>query len=133
MYDGAVKCDRKEMNRMEKKNGQKRNRAKTGYHLGMALSALAVQGMTVAPLQVFADELTFSGYTSISTVDYYLDIDTFSTELTVEEVYVESGSQVEEGDALLKLTEDSYQDALCWMEYLYTKRACCTNGKFSGI
>lgn len=78
----------------------------------MVLSTLAVQGMVGAPLQVSAEELQFSGSTDISTEDYYLDMDTFSAELTVEEVYVQSGTQVQEGDKLLKITDESYQDAL---------------------
>ena len=37
-------------------------------------------------------------------------------ELEVEEVYVEEGSQVQEGDALLKFTDESWQDALDYYE-----------------
>ena len=36
--------------------------------------------------------------------------------MTVEEVYVESGTTVEEGDALFKITEESMADALAYYE-----------------
>ena len=42
--------------------------------------------------------------------------DTSSVELEVEEVYAEEGTQLTEGDPILKLTDESYQEALAYYE-----------------
>ena len=67
-------------------------------------------------LSVSAEDLSYEGTTEMSTVEYSLELDGVTTELVVEEVYVEAGEQLEEGDQILKLTEESYQDALDYYE-----------------
>ena len=56
-------------------------------------------------------ELEFEGVTQLSSQDWYLEEDVSEAELVVEEVLVEAGSQVKEGDQILKLTQESYEDA----------------------
>ena len=65
---------------------------------------------------VSAEELQYEGTTEMSTVDYSLEIDGVTAELVVEEVYVEAGEQIEEGSQILKLTSESYQEALDYYE-----------------
>ena len=81
------------------------------------LSAFAIvlnqSGWTMS---VSAENLSYEGTTEMSTVEYSLELDGVTTELVVEEVYVEAGEQLEEGDQILKLTEESYQDALDYYE-----------------
>ena len=67
-------------------------------------------------LSVSAEDLSYEGTTEMSTIEYSLELDGVTTELVVEEVYVEAGEQLEEGDQILKLTEESYQDALDYYE-----------------
>ena len=63
-----------------------------------------------------ADTLEYAGTTQISTVEVYPLADTSSVELEVEEVYAEEGTQLTEGDPILKLTDESYQEALAYYE-----------------
>ncbi len=78
----------------------------------LALAVLGSQSMEILTASAASEELEYEGTTQVSSTDYYPAFDTTSTTLTVEEVYVEAGSYVQEGDAILKLTEDSYQSAL---------------------
>lgn len=55
--------------------------------------------------------ITASGTTVTDTVTEQLEIDSLETDLYVEEVYVSSGESVTEGTPLLKITDDSLQDA----------------------
>lgn len=61
-----------------------------------------------------AGELEFEGVTQLSSQDWYLEEDVTEAELVVEEVSVETGSQVREGDPILKLTQESYADATAY-------------------
>lgn len=55
--------------------------------------------------------VTGSGTTATDMVAKQLEIDSLETALYVEEVYVSSGDSVAAGDKLLKLTEESVEDA----------------------
>ena len=63
-----------------------------------------------------ADTLEYTGTTQISTVEVYPLADTSAVELEVEEVYAEEGTQLTEGDSILKLTDESYQEAWAYYE-----------------
>lgn len=63
-----------------------------------------------------ADTLEYTGTTEISTVEVYPLADTSAVELEVEEVYAEEGAQLTEGDPILKLTDESYQEAWAYYE-----------------
>lgn len=63
-----------------------------------------------------ADTLEYTGTTEISTVEVYPLADTSAVELEVEEVYAEEGTQLTEGDPILKLTDESYQEAWAYYE-----------------
>ena len=58
------------------------------------------------------EQLEYAGTTQSETASYYLAADSLAVELEVAEVYAQSGSQISQGDQILKLTEDSYQNAL---------------------
>lgn len=61
-------------------------------------------------------EFTGEGTTAISTTNQKLEFDPSVVELEVAEVYVEANDTVSAGDALFKLTEESYQNALAYYE-----------------
>lgn len=63
-----------------------------------------------------ADTLEYTETTEISTVEVYPLADTSAVELEVEEVYAEEGTQLTEGDPILKLTDESYQEAWAYYE-----------------
>ena len=63
-----------------------------------------------------ADTLEYTGTTQISTVEVYPLADTSAVELEVAEVYAEEGTQLTEGDPILKLTDESYQEAWAYYE-----------------
>lgn len=63
-----------------------------------------------------ADTLEYTGTTQISTVEVYPLADTSAVELEVEEIYAEEGTQLTEGDPILKLTDESYQEAWAYYE-----------------
>lgn len=67
---------------------------------------------------VLADDaaLEYEGVTQISAIEKYPQFNASAVELLVEEVYIEEGSYVQEGQQILKLTEDSYQEALDYYE-----------------
>ncbi len=56
---------------------------------------------------VEGNRLTAEGTTSVLTVEQTIEFEAGRNIITVEEVYVSAGDTVAEGDALLKLTEDS--------------------------
>ena len=61
-------------------------------------------------------DFSSEGTTQISTVSQKPEFNTTAVTLTVEEVYVASGDTVEEGAQLLKVTDDSYAQALAYYE-----------------
>ncbi len=87
-----------------------------GYSICTAAACVLSQSPLSQPVRVFAEELSFEGTTQIDTVSSYLDVDTFAVELTVEEVYAESGNAISVGDPILKLTDESYEEALAYYE-----------------
>lgn len=87
----------------------KRDKKYMMLSLTLALSQVMAQG-------VYAEEISYAGTTQISTENYSLDINTFSTKLVVDDVYVAAGDTVSEGDMLMKFTADSYQDAVSYYQ-----------------
>ncbi len=67
---------------------------------------------------VMADEGTaeFEGTTQVSASEVQIPFATSASELVVETVYIQSGTYVEEGGQILKLTEESYQEAMDYYE-----------------
>lgn len=55
--------------------------------------------------------VTATGTTSIGIVEETFTPDYISTNLIIEEIYLSSGDEVEEGTAILKITEDSLEEA----------------------
>ena len=55
--------------------------------------------------------ITASGSTSVGMQEETFDLDYIETELKIEEVYLSSGDEVEEGTPILKLTDESVEAA----------------------
>ena len=91
----------------------RKNMGKTGY-LFLATAMVMTQIAAVSP--VYATDQEYAGTTQIRTSDIYPVIDTSAVELEIKEVYAEEGTQLAEGDAILKLTEESYQKACAYYE-----------------
>ena len=91
----------------------RKNMGKTGY-LFLAAAMVMTQSAVVCP--VYATDQEYAGTTQIRTSDIYPVIDTSAVELEIKEVYAEEGTQLAEGDAILKLTEESYQKACAYYE-----------------
>lgn len=68
----------------------------------------------ICAVSVGAENREYSGVTQIAEENVYLNMDTLEVELAISEVYAEAGSQVSEGDRILKLTADSYQKAVAY-------------------
>lgn len=62
--------------------------------------------------QGFSEE----GTTQMGTVSQYPEFSTGSVRMEVEEVYVEAGDTVTEGDALFKITDESMEEAIAYYE-----------------
>lgn len=75
-------------------------------------SAMMIFQTAAYSMPVQAEKLEFEGTTQIETNSCYLDADIFMVDLEVAEVCVQSGSQVAQGDQILKWTEDSYEEAV---------------------
>lgn len=56
------------------------------------------------------------GTTQMQTESQYVEFSAEAVSMSVEEVYIQAGSTVEEGDALLKLTDESVADAIAYYE-----------------
>ena len=56
-------------------------------------------------------KVTASGVTNVGTVSETFDVTDLETELRIEKVYVASGDDLETGDKILKLTEESVENA----------------------
>ena len=91
----------------------RKNMGKTGY---LFLAAAMVMTQIAAVCPVYATDQEYAGTTQIRTSDIYPVIDTSAVELEIKEVYAEEGTQLAEGDAILKLTEESYQKACAYYE-----------------
>lgn len=94
----------------------KKNRMRQRY-TGLFLAATVMTTQVAGDWSVDAsDTLEYEGTTQISTTVVYPSVDTTAVELEVEEVYAEAGSQLSEGDSVLKLTDESYQKAVSYYE-----------------
>lgn len=92
---------------------KKNARSYTGIVLAVTVVVAQLAGSWIAGAE---DLQKYTGTTQISTSEVYPTIDTLTVELEVEEVYAEAGSQLSEGDQILKLTQESYQKALDYAE-----------------
>ena len=90
-------------------NRKRKNEKKT---IGLAALLVASQLFQVA--NVSADSQEYSGVTQIASEEVYLDVNDLEVSLEVAEVCVAAGDSVQEGDALLKLTGDSYEKAVAY-------------------
>lgn len=86
-------------------------------YTSLFLAATVTTMQVTGTWKVYAtDTLEYTGTTQISTVEVYPLADTSAVELEVEEIYAEEGTQLTEGDPILKLTDESYQEALAYYE-----------------
>ena len=90
-------------------NRKRKNEKKT---IGLAALLVASQLFQVA--NVSADSQEYSGVTQIASEDVYLDVNDLEVSLEIAEVCVAAGDSVQEGDALLKMTGDSYEKAVAY-------------------
>ena len=98
----------------------RRNRRRLGFI--MAAAMLAGQAEIVMYQPAYSsetnketergEETVLEGTTQFLSTDKYLDIDSSAVELVVEEVYAQAGDVLNQGDKILKLTDESYQEAL---------------------
>ena len=65
----------------------------------------------MAGLTFSEDMIAASGVTNVGITEETFDVENLTTELEIEEVYATSGEEVSAGDKILKLTEDSVEEA----------------------
>ena len=65
----------------------------------------------MAGLTFTEDMSAASGVTNVGITEETFDVENLTTELEIEEVYATSGEEVSAGDKILKLTEDSVEEA----------------------
>lgn len=65
----------------------------------------------LAGLNFTEDMIAASGVTNVGITEETFDVENLTTELKIEEVYVASGEEITAGDKILKLTEDSVEEA----------------------
>ena len=65
----------------------------------------------MAGLSFTEDMTAASGVTNVGITEASFDVENLTTELEIEEVYAVSGEEVTAGDKILKLTEDSVEEA----------------------
>lgn len=65
----------------------------------------------MAGLTFTEDMIAASGVTNVGITEETFDVENLTTELEIEEVYATSGEEVSAGDKILKLTEDSVEEA----------------------
>lgn len=65
----------------------------------------------MAGLDFTEDMIAASGVTNVGITEETFDVENLTTELEIEEVYATSGEEVSAGDKILKLTEDSVEEA----------------------
>ena len=73
-------------------------------------SELSMPG-NMAGLSFTEDMTATSGVTNVGITEETFDVENLTTELKIEEVYVASGEEITAGDKILKLTEDSVEEA----------------------
>ncbi|MCD8131778.1 MAG: HlyD family efflux transporter periplasmic adaptor subunit [Lachnospiraceae bacterium] len=86
----------------------------TSIGAGISMSA---GGSSVTSLDL-SDAVTASGVTSVGMTQEAWEVENLSNILYVEEVYISSGDEVAEGDLVLKLTDDSVEEARDTLETL---------------
>lgn len=96
--------------------------AMAGTGIGYHVIASETVGETENPDQITAQEedtgdiFTGEGTTQIKTKTQLPAFSVSAVTMTVEEVYVEAGDTVEEGDALLQLSDESMEEAAAYYE-----------------
>ena len=65
----------------------------------------------LAGLNFTEDMIAASGVTNVGITEETFDVENLTTALEIEEVYVASGEEITAGDKILKLTEDSVEEA----------------------
>lgn len=102
------------------------------WRTGIGLTAALVSSQMMNAYPAFAEEWTYEGVTSITSTDYYLDLSDEKVALEIEEVYVSAGDRVEAGDAILKFTDESYQEASAYYAAAIIKaEGSLTDGQLS--
>ena len=79
-------------------------------HKNNSQSEFSMPG-NMAGLTFTEDMIAASGVTNVGITEETFDVENLTTELKIEEVYVASGEEVTTGDKILKLTEDSVEEA----------------------
>lgn len=67
-------------------------------------------------LAITEDMVMASGVTNVGLVEETFDVEDLSTELEIEEIYVTSGSELKQGDKILKITDESIEEARAELE-----------------
>ena len=89
---------------------------KAGKYKYLFLTATMMITQIAAVCPTYAETEEYAGTTQMGTSDIYSSVNTSVAELIVEEIYVQEGDQLKEGDRILKLTDNSYQEALAYYE-----------------
>ena len=79
-------------------------------HKNNSQSEFSMPG-NMAGLTFTEDMIAASGVTHVGITEASFDVENLTTELEIEEVYAVSGEEVTAGDKILKLTEDSVEEA----------------------
>ena len=79
-------------------------------HKNNSQSEFSMSG-NMAGLNFTEDMIAASGGTNVGITEETFDVENLTTELKIEEVYVASGEEITAGDKILKLTEDSVEEA----------------------
>ena len=79
-------------------------------HKNNSQSEFSMPG-NMAGLTFTEDMTAASGVTNVGITEASFDVENLTTELEIEEVYAVSGEEVTAGDKILKLTEDSVEEA----------------------
>ncbi|MCR4901895.1 MAG: efflux RND transporter periplasmic adaptor subunit [Butyrivibrio sp.] len=84
-----------------------------GYRLVMTNSSSdkEMMDMNRAGMEMGQNVITASGTTTMGMVTETFDVDSLETELEIEEVYLNNGDEVAEGDKILKISEESLEEA----------------------
>ena len=94
------------------KEGAKGNGSGRRICFTVAAAVLGTQFWKCQNTLVFAGTEEWEGIRQISASEQYTELDTATVSLIVEEVYAEAGGYAQEGQSILKVTDDSYQEAL---------------------
>lgn len=111
-----MKKNRAEQYFEQKNAGRKGNRSdrgtiKRGASRVMAIAVFGTQ-LWDCSFPALAEATEWEGITQVSASEQYTELDTSAVSLIVEEVYVEAGGYAQEGQSILKITDESYQKAL---------------------